>query len=132
MGSAETGEALQSLAPPRLLFRTSLRRFAAFAIVQRRPPEQSFSRRVIESILLFASLLTVPLARQGCLDAALLAGLQVVGVTLYFLDDVLLLYLPLEPAQSVFQRFAFLNANLRQRSPPPNLPVRLLSIIPEF
>ena len=98
MGSAETGEALQSLAPPRLLFRTSLRRFAAFVIVQRRPLEQSFSQRVIESILLFASLLTVPLARQGCLDAALLAGLQIIGVTLYFLDDVLLLYLPLEPA----------------------------------
>jgi hypothetical protein len=49
-------------------------------------------------ILLFPSLLSIPLARQGCLDAALLAGLQVVGVTLDFLDDVLLLHLPLETA----------------------------------
>ncbi len=83
-----------------------------------KPPGRSFSRRAKhkKSILLFASLLTIPLARQGSLDAALLAGLQVIGVTLHFLDDVLLLYLPLESAQSIFQRFAFLNANLRQSS----------------
>ena len=79
----------------------------------------------MNSILLFASFLAIPLARQGCLDATLLAGLQVVGVTLHFLDDVLLLYLPLKPAQSIFQRFAFLYANLRQWFPPPNLPLWL-------
>src|ERR1700683_338084 len=49
-------------------------------------------------VLLFTSLLTIPLARQSCLYAALLAWLQVVGVTLDFLDDVLRLYLPLKPA----------------------------------
>ncbi len=70
---------------------------------------------VKELILLFTSLLAVPLACQGCLDTFLFAGLQVVGVTLHFLDDVLLLHLPLESAQSIFQRFAFLNANLRQK-----------------
>jgi hypothetical protein len=43
-------------------------------------------------------------------------------VALDFLDDVLLLYLPLEPAQRVFERLAFLNANLCQEIPPPNLP----------
>jgi hypothetical protein len=49
-------------------------------------------------VLLFPSLLTIPLARQGSLDAALFAWLQVVGVTLDFLNDVLLLYLPLKTA----------------------------------
>jgi len=73
-------------------------------------------------VLLFASLLTIPLARQCCFDAPLFAGFEVVGVTLDFLDDVLLLDLALKPAQSVFERFAFLNANLCQSVPPPNLP----------
>src|SRR5580658_3758292 len=76
---------------------------------------------MLKSVSLFASLLAIPLACQCCLHAALLTGLQIVGVTLYFLDDVLLLYLPLEPAQRVFERFAFLNANLCQEIPPPNL-----------
>jgi hypothetical protein len=67
-----------------------------------------------KSILLFTSLFTIPLACKGCLDAALLTGLQVIGVTLDFLDDVLRLYLPLEPAKRIFQRFAFLYANLSQ------------------
>jgi hypothetical protein len=43
-------------------------------------------------------------------------------VTLDFLDDVLLLNLPLKPAQRIFERFAFLNTNLRQKIPPPNPP----------
>ena len=77
-------------------------------------------------ILLFTSLFTIPLARKGCLDAALLTGLQIIGVTLDFLDDVLRLYLPLKPAQRIFQRLAFLYANLSQNLPPPNLPLWLL------
>ena len=75
------------------------------------------SRRVKSSVLLFTSLLTIPLARQSRLNAALFTGLQIVGVTLDFLDNVLLLYLPLEPAQRIFERLAFLNANLCQRNP---------------
>jgi hypothetical protein len=43
-------------------------------------------------------------------------------VTLHFLDNVLLLYLPLEPAQRIFERLAFLYANLCQEIPPPNPP----------
>jgi len=77
---------------------------------------------VLKLISLFTSLLAIPLARQSCLDAFLLTGLQVVGVTLHFLDDVFLLNLPLEPAKSIFERLALLNANLCQRIPPPNLP----------
>ncbi len=53
-------------------------------------------------VLLFTSLLAIPLARQCCLDATLLTGLQVVGVTLDFLNNVFLLNLTLEPAQSIF------------------------------
>jgi hypothetical protein len=49
-------------------------------------------------VLLLTSFLAIPLARQSCLDAALLTGLQIIGVTFDFLDDVLLLYLPLKPA----------------------------------
>jgi hypothetical protein len=49
-------------------------------------------------VLLFASLLAIPLARQCCFDAALFTGLQVLGVTLDFLDNVFLLNLALEPA----------------------------------
>src|ERR1035437_4600935 len=62
---------------------------------------------VLKLVSLFTSLLAIPLARQSRLYAFLLAGLQVVGVTLDFLDDVLLLYLPLKPAQRIFERFAF-------------------------
>jgi hypothetical protein len=85
----------------------------SFVFLESRP-KRSLSRRVKNSILLFTSLFAIPLACKGSLDAALLTGLQVVGVTLDFLDDVLRLYLPLEPAQRIFQRFAFLYANLNQ------------------
>ena len=59
-------------------------------------------------ILLFTSLFAIPLACQCCFHAALFTGFQVVGMTLHFLDDVFLLYLPLKPAQRVLKRFAFL------------------------
>ena len=56
------------------------------------------SRQSLQLILLLTSLLAIPLPRQSCLDATLFTGFQVVGVTLDFLDDVLLLHLPLKPA----------------------------------
>ena len=87
------------------------------------------SRNAWYLVLLFTSLLAIPLARQSCLDATLFAGFEVVGVTLYFLDDVLLLHLPLKPAQRIFKRFAFLYANLGQKLTPPNLPERPTLII---
>jgi hypothetical protein len=76
----------------------------------------------LKLVSLFTSLLAIPLACQSRLHTLLLAGLQVVGVTLDFLDDVLLLNLPLEPAERIFERLAFLYANLCQKIPPPNLP----------
>jgi hypothetical protein len=64
--------------------------------------------------LLFTSLFAIPLARQCFLDATLFTGLQVVGVTFDFLDDVFLLNLALKPAKGIFKRFAFLHTNLCQ------------------
>ena len=84
---------------------------------------------VLKLISLFTSLLAIPLARQSCLDAFLLTGLQVVGVTLNFLDNVFLLNLPLKPAESIFERLALLYANLCQRIPPPNLPSGFFRIL---
>jgi len=50
----------------------------------------------LELVLLFTSLLAIPLARQSCFHALLLARFEVVGVTFYFLDDVFLLNLAFE------------------------------------
>ena len=66
-------------------------------------------------VLFFASFFAIPLACQSGLHAALLTGLQIVGVTLDFLDDVLLLDLSLEAAQRVLERLAFLYTNFCQR-----------------
>ena len=68
----------------------------------------------LELILLLTDLLAITLACKRFFHALLLTGLQIKRVTLDFLDDVLLLDLALEPAQRVFERFAFLNANLCQ------------------
>ena len=68
----------------------------------------------MELVLLFTGLLTIPLSRQRFLDAAFFAGLQVEGMTFDFLNDVFLLDLALKPAQCIFKRLAFLNANLCQ------------------
>ena len=65
-------------------------------------------------ILLFSCLLTIPLARQRFFYSTALARLQVKGVTLYFLNNVLLLNLALKTAQCIFKRLAFLHANLCQ------------------
>ena len=89
---------------------------------RRLPGRHELQTNVEKLVSLFASLLAIPLACQCCLHAALFTGLQIVGVTLNFLDNVLLLYLPLKPAQRVFERLAFLYANLCQEIPPPNPP----------
>jgi hypothetical protein len=65
-------------------------------------------------VLLFTSLFTIPLSRQRFLHAALLARLQVEGMTFYFFNNVFLLDLAFKPAQCIFKRLAFLNANLCQ------------------
>ena len=54
-------------------------------------------------ILLFSGFLPRALAGQRFLYPFLLAGLQVKGVTFYFLNNVFRLHFPLEPPQGVFQ-----------------------------
>src|ERR1700733_11080287 len=102
--------------------------------MQRRSPGRHGLITTVRSVGFFASFLAIPLACQCCLHAALLTGLQIVGVTLYFLDNVLLLYFPLKPAQRIFERLAFLYANLCQEIPPPNPPNGLIydNVTPNF
>ena len=40
-------------------------------------------------------------------------------MTFYFFDNVLSLYLPLKPPQSIFEGFSLLKSNFRQRTTPP-------------
>ena len=72
---------------------------------------EGFATRLV---LFLASFLAITLASQSGLDAALLARLEVVGVTLHLLDNVLLLDLPFETAQRIFERLAFLYTNFCQ------------------
>jgi hypothetical protein len=72
------------------------------------------------SILLFANLLTSALPSQSGLYAFFLAGLQVKGVALYFFNNVFLLHLALEAAQSVFEGLTLLQSNFCQTNTPPN------------
>ena len=55
----------------------------------------------VELVLLFASFFAAALARQRFLYTLLLARLEVEGVTLHFLNYVLLLHFALEAAQGV-------------------------------
>ena len=65
------------------------------------------------------SLLAVSLAGERGFHALLLARLQVVGVTLDLLDDVLLLHFALETAQCGFQGLTVLDGHLSQSESPP-------------
>jgi len=71
-------------------------------------------------ILFFACLLARSLASECGLDALFLAGLQVKGVALDLLDNVFLLHLALETAQSVLEGFALLKPYFCQTYTPPN------------
>ena len=73
----------------------------------------------IFSILFFACFFAAALASQSFLNALSLAGLQVKRVTLYFLDDVLSLYLSLEPPKGVLEGLSLLKSNFCQRTTPP-------------
>jgi len=73
-------------------------------------------------ILLFTSFLAIPFSCQRLFDPALFARLEVEGMTFHFLDDVFLLHLAFEAAQRIFKRLAFLYANFRQRTTPPDRP----------
>jgi len=64
------------------------------------------------------ALFAVALASQRGLHTLLLTWLQIEGVPLDFLNDVLLQNFALEASQRIFERFTILNANFGQRPPP--------------
>jgi len=86
-------------------------------IKQSRPGKE---RPLVALILFFACFLTSPLASESSLDALFLAGLQVEGVALDLLDNVFLLHLALEAAQSVLEGFPLLQPYFCQTDTPPN------------
>jgi len=65
-----------------------------------------------------ANLFSGTLSRQSLLLSPLLARLQVVGMTLHFLNDVFRLNLALEPTQGILQRFAVMQSNFCQTDHP--------------
>jgi hypothetical protein len=66
-------------------------------------------RRLLPPIVrLSAGLLPGTLLRESLLYALLLAGLQIEGMPLHFLDDVFGLDLPLKSTEKILYRFAFL------------------------
>src|SRR5262249_16832848 len=69
-------------------------------------------------LLLFTCLFAIALARQRLLHTALFARLEIEGVPFYFLNNVFLLYLPLETSQGIFQRLALLYSNFCQSKHP--------------
>ena len=74
-----------------------------------------------------ATLLPVAFAGQRLLGPELLARLQIEGVPLDLLNDVLLLDFSFEAAKGVFKRFALLKLYFSQTTTPPNstkIPVR--------
>jgi hypothetical protein len=75
------------------------------------------------------ALLAVSLARQGLLDAALLPWFQVERVALYFLNDVFLLHLPLEPAKGVLEGFPLLKPHFSHAVNTPSASQSLLRLV---
>jgi len=69
---------------------------------------------------LFANLLLCPLASQSLLYAELGAWLQIVGMTLDFLNDVFRLNFALEATQGALNGLAFLQSDFCQTKSPPN------------
>jgi len=73
-----------------------------------------------QSILFFACFLSAAFSRQGFFHTLFLARFQIKGMSLYFLNDVFLLYLAFKAAQCVLKGLALLNPNLCQLHTPPN------------
>jgi len=65
-------------------------------------------------VLFLARFFAAALAGECLLDPLFFAGLQVEGMTLYFLDDVVLLYLALETAKSILEGLSLLQSNFSQ------------------
>lgn len=74
----------------------------------------------VELLYFSPALFPVPLSSQGLLDSLLFTWLQVKGVALDLLDNVLCLDLTLEAAKGVLNSFALLNFDFRQLNNTPN------------
>jgi hypothetical protein len=72
-------------------------------------------------VLLFPSFFPAAFARQCFFHALLLARLQIKGVALNLLDDVLLLHLALETAQCILKGLALLQSDFCQWNYTPKL-----------
>ena len=66
----------------------------------------------------FVALLTVALPRQGFFRTLLLTRLQIKGVALNFLDDVLLLHFPLKTPQGALKSLTILDVDFCQKNSP--------------
>lgn len=75
---------------------------------------------MVELLDVGTTLFAIALASQSLFGAALLAGLEVKGVTLDLFNDVFLLHLALESTKSAFQRFAVLQYYFCQTYSPPS------------
>jgi hypothetical protein len=71
-------------------------------------------------VLFFARFFASSLASKSGLNTLFLAGLQVEGVALDLLDNVFLLHLALETAQSVLEGFTLLKSYFCQTDTPPD------------
>ena len=88
---------------------------------QGRPGTERPFPAVLVLYFFFARFFAGPLASQRGFHTLFFAGLQVVGVALYLLDDVFLLHLAFEPAQSVLEGLALLKPNICQARYTPRL-----------
>jgi hypothetical protein len=82
-------------------------------------PHRQTARPVL--ILFFARLFAAAFAGERFFHPLLFAGLQVKGMSFHFLDDVFLLYLPLETAKRVLEGLALLNSDFSQLTDTPQL-----------
>ena len=76
---------------------------------------------MFELVVLLASLFAAAFARESFLDAFLLAGLQVEGVTLDLLNDVPLLHFALKRSEGILEGLTLLNPNFSQTNYTPKL-----------
>jgi hypothetical protein len=76
---------------------------------------------LFQLVLLFASFFAATFSCQSFFYTFLFTGFQVKGVAFDFLDDVFLLHLALEAAQSILKTLTFLDSNFCQLATPPDL-----------
>src|SRR5262245_21264284 len=81
---------------------------------------RSLPRRGRSLLQLAPELLAITLSCECLLRPPLVTGFQIEGVLLDIFDDVFLLNLPLEPAESALNRFALLNLHFSHANTPPS------------